>query len=173
MNQPVVGIGLFSDAAKDYCLGHFSIPQVEKLANATYYISGATGFVGRWLTATISVLAQSQESQARIVAITRSFKDAAALLLKEKFFDLEIINWDQLRMRNVECENKLNIFISASTPAASSIDQPAAAEYFSAFQANLDLIDFASKFKQPPIFLHLSSGAVYGDIRHGGTFSRS
>jgi hypothetical protein len=93
MEHAIRDVGLFSDEAKHYCLGHFSTPQVEKLATATYYISGATGFIGRWLIAAISVLTESQESRTRIVAISRSPKKAVALsgrLIAESPISLEL-----------------------------------------------------------------------------------
>jgi len=136
----------------------FSKDELNTLATSKIFISGGTGFAGRWIIATLVKLFKSQDLPP-IVVVSRSARKARTVF--ENYGNIEITEWTNLNQSTVRGPHKERVIgFHASVPAASGAEikfeeidsYGKQTEFFASF--------LGREFKDP-VFVNLSSGAVY------------
>jgi nucleoside-diphosphate-sugar epimerase len=136
----------------------FSKDELHSLATSKIFISGGTGFAGRRIISTLVKLFESQDLPP-IVIVSRSPEKAKTVF--ENYRNIEITDWTNLDQISVLGSNIERIIgFHASVPAASGakikFEEIETYRRQSEFFAN-----FLGKNSQNPLFVNLSSGAVY------------
>ena len=129
------------------------------LENASFLISGMTGFVGSWL---VDSLVHINKEFGLKIAITGITRNASKI---EAWTNLvpgtvKIIESDIRTLNKVE--GTFTHVVHAATPTTSATR---AGDLVNVFESSVlgarNLLEIAKKQTVPPIFLHTSSGAVY------------
>jgi len=141
----------------------YSRSSFMSLNNANILISGASGFVGTWLTSSLLYASNKIDLDVQITVLVR---DQKKLLnrLQEVPENLKLVEIDYLKKPEINLKPKYSHIIQSTTPSmpnSGSIDQENVSNV--SYQSNEFLLNFAKKHKVAPIFCHLSSGAVYGN----------
>ena len=149
---------LLEGNAKSYVKQSFDTEEVSALANSELFISGGTGFSGRWLITVLRALFES-ENAPNITVISRSPENAQRIF--KYCSNLVVLDWKSLEgyVRKLPYERKI-IAIHASVPAASGV----AISHSDVIQFKLLTESFAlllGNQTNKPIFINLSSGGVY------------
>ena len=129
------------------------------LENASFLISGMTGFVGSWLVDSLVHINKEFGVKIAITGITRNASKINTWnnLLPE---NVKIIESDIRTLNKVE--DSFTHFVHTATPTTSATR---AGDLVNVFESSVlgarNLLEIAKKQTVPPIFLHTSSGAVY------------
>ena len=129
------------------------------LENASFLISGMTGFVGSWLVDSLVHINKEFGLKIAITGITRnpSKINTWTNLLPG---NVKIIESDIRTLNKVE--GSFTHFVHTATPTTSATR---AGDLVNVFESSVlgarNLLEIAKKQTVPPIFLHTSSGAVY------------
>jgi len=149
---------LLEGIAKSYVKQSFDNEEVSVLAHSDFFVSGGTGFSGRWLITVLRALFKPENSP-HITIISRSPEKAQRLF--HNCSNLVVLDWKSLDgyVRNHPSERKI-IAIHASVPASSGVT------VFDKDVTKLKLLteSFAlllGNQTNKPIFVNLSSGGVY------------
>ena len=131
----------------------------KSLTDSRIVITGASGFIGNWLVETLFQISREFEINYELVLLSRSEKKLRDQLSESLPSNLQIYEIDIAReSRSV---GQATHIIHAATPT-----NPTAVSESSVFEASfkgaLNIIESVSDTVQKPIFLNLSSGAVYG-----------
>ena len=167
---------LLEGSAKSYVKQSFDTEEVSALGNSNFFISGGTGFSGRWLITVLNALFEPENSP-NITVITRSPEKAQRVF--KSCPNLVVLDWKSLEgfVRKLPHQQKI-IAVHASVPAASGV----AISHSDVIQLKLLTESFALLLGNQtdiPIFINLSSGGVYlrpniGSIPElGGTLKTS
>ena len=129
------------------------------LENASFLISGMTGFVGSWLVDSLVHINKEFGLKIAITGITRNASkiDTWTNLASQ---NVKIIESDIRELKNIE--GSFTHFVHTATPTTSATR---AGDLVNVFESSVigarNLLEIAKKQRVPPIFLHTSSGAVY------------
>lgn len=147
-----------NEKTADYIRCAFTSDELSTICTRDYYISGGTGFVGKWIISTLNALSD-QRSRPKVKVITRKTADAQKSFIHLN--NVSVLDWSDLgsqRYSNVD-DRKIVAFHS-SVPAGSGVKINE--NEIKAFKFNTETYaDFVSSFNKKPIFINLSSGAVY------------
>jgi len=148
----------------DNVVNELSIHQ-DVFKNTTFLITGGTGFIGKWLVATLNQMDLNQELDINVYILTRnktSFKDQFPDCVSKKnihFIEGDIRSLDHLGTLNIGFDY---IILGANDATYDfSLDTKVLSETLIGGTFNLLKTFVSSKTKS---IIHLSSGAVYGDI---------
>ena len=141
----------------------YSKSSFMSLNNANILISGASGFVGTWLTSSLLYASNKMGLDLQVTVLVR---DQKKLLnrLQEVPENLKLVEIDYLKKPEINLRPNYSHIIQSTTPSmpnSGSIDQENVSSV--SYQSNEFLLNFAKKHKIAPIVCHLSSGAVYGN----------
>jgi nucleoside-diphosphate-sugar epimerase len=148
----------FSGGMKDHLLQSFEANEREELRGKTFFVSGATGFVGKWI---IQVLLQLfvDEEPPTIVAISRSKRKASEIY--SNYSNVIVCDWDtfQIVIKSFQKSEKV-VGIHSSVPAASGeVISSGEIQYFSGLTESFARA-LSVQFNSPS-FINLSSGGIY------------
>lgn len=124
-------------------------------------ISGATGFVGSWLTESLLNLNREFNLQITITGITRNSEKAKALFSTFADSSLKFIEADIRTLNDIDGQYS-HIFHAATPTTAAARSGDLKNVYASSVLGASNLLKLAENQETPPIFVHTSSGAVYG-----------
>lgn len=130
------------------------------LVDASFLISGITGFVGSWLVDSLVHINKEFGLKIAITGITRKASkiDAWTNLTSEE--NVKIIESDIRALKGIE--GTFTHVLHTATPTTSATRAGDLANVFeSSVIGARNLLEIAKKQNVPPIFLHTSSGAVY------------
>ena len=110
---------LLEGITKSYVKQSFDTEEVSVLANSDFFISGGTGFSGRWLITVLRALFEP-EATPNITVISRSPERAQRVF--NIYSNLFVLDWKDLEgyVRKLPYKRKI-IAIHASVPAASGV----------------------------------------------------
>lgn len=136
--------------------------ELNALANSHVLISGGTGFVGSWLSSTILAANKVLQLGAKVTLTTRNRIETERRFFSFLDDDLQIVEIDVGSSRNPFWESKHDFthIIHGATPRNSATDEFGLRNVIVGGAHNL--LDMAARLQTPPVFMHLSSGAVYG-----------
>ena len=154
----------FSGGIRDHILQSFEPNEREELRRKTFFISGATGFVGKWI---IQVLLELfvDEAPPTIVAISRSKRKA--LEIYSNYSNVIVCDWGtfQITVESFQKSEKV-VGIHSSVPAASGeVISSGEGQHFSELTESFARA-ISVKFNSPS-FINLSSGGIYIRPREG------
>ncbi len=135
---------------------------LSALHGGNLLISGASGFVGTWLTSSLLFAHKRLGLNLQVTAIVRDRKRILNRL-HEVPDNFQILEIDYLREPSIDLEPNYTHIIQSTTPSmpsSGSLDQGNVSQV--SYRSNEALLNLAKNHKTPPIFCHLSSGAVYG-----------
>lgn len=149
---------MINSRIKSHMQNNFSIQEIEFLSSKSFYISGGTGFVGRWI---ISVLLNllSEENFPEITILTRNPQKAQNLFTNEN--SIRMISWQELDSIPTHNFSNRKVFgIHAGVPASSG--EIISNKDVRLFGNNmLQFISKITKISDNPTFVNLSTGGVY------------
>ena len=122
---------------------------------------GGTGFIGKWLIEALHVYARNYSFSPKITVITRYPKNAHKIFVEDLGFKLKIIEFN-FAINSTDL-GKSDFFINGATPSQNKtglLDNHSV--YKSSVNASHSLIRSATKFRNRPKVVNLSSGIVYG-----------
>jgi nucleoside-diphosphate-sugar epimerase len=127
----------------------------EKLEGSRILLAGGTGFVGNWLLFALALASQRHNIQ--LTLLVRDFDKARAILSQFDSRQVSLVSVDQIHPGS-----KYTHLIHAATPSTKSTGgKDSDAIYKSA--ASVESSIFKSLTSEiTPVYMHLSSGAVYG-----------
>lgn len=140
----------------------YSKSSLLSFEKANILVSGASGFVGTWLTSTFLFATKKLDLDLRVTVIVR---DRSKIInrLREVPNNLQIVEMDYLTNSVINLEANFSHIIQSTTPSSpnsGSLNQENVSNV--SYRSNVALINFAKSHSVAPIFCHLSSGAVYG-----------
>ena len=131
------------------------------LQSASVLISGVSGFVGSWLLESLASLDRAFDLNMTLTGISRDLNKPQAMFHEYagpnlRFFERDI-------NRNFEVDGDFSHIFHAATPTTfGSRAGNLSNVYDSSVLGASNLIELAKKQPNPPVFVHTSSGAVYG-----------
>lgn len=139
---------------------------LAEVSSARILICGGSGFIGTWLTSALLEANAELKLNLEIVLITRNIENAKKSLMPISSDPIEFLKGDlssqEDPFRNLR--GNFSHIIHAATPTVLSNNKhDQEKSYRSTVLGSSRLVDFASKMVTPPILLHTSSGAVYGN----------
>lgn len=128
---------------------------------ATFLITGGSGFVGSWLTEALLNLNQEFELGLEVTCLVRDIAKAKQIFANHSSTSLKIIEADVARITNLP--NSYSHIIHAATPTT-DISRGGDLEniHSSSALGAKNILSLIGNGPTRPIFLHTSSGAVYG-----------
>lgn len=141
---------------------HYSSTELLSFDKGNVLISGASGFVGTWLTSTFLFATQKLGLDLRVTVIVRD-RNKMLNRLQAVPSNLQIIEMDYLTDSVIDLKANFSHIIQSTTPSSpnsGSLSQENVSQV--SYHSNEALLNLAKNHKTPPIFCHLSSGAVYG-----------
>lgn len=144
--------------AKSYIRSSFNREEISALSQSEIYISGGSGFSGRWIVTVLQELLEP-EKLPKVTLVSRSPEKARMKFMKCS--NLSVISWRNLELDSHQISlNRKIIAFHASVPAASGeiISSDEITKLNSLTETFALLM---GKNGNPPIFVNLSSGTVY------------
>ena len=133
----------------------------QEFNDSTITFLGGTGFIGKWLIEALNVYAKNYHFSPKITVISRNPKNAHKIFVEELGIKLKIIEFD-FAVNSTYLE-KSDFFINGATPSQNKtglLDNDSV--YKSSVNASQSLIQSATKYRNKPKIVNLSSGIVYG-----------
>jgi len=131
------------------------------LHSASILISGVTGFVGSWLLESLATIDREFHLQMSITGITRDGNKARQTFLGFKDSNIKYVEMDICDRSDIN--GNFSHFLHAATPTTAGTR---AGNMKNVYEASVtgaeNLIAHARKQGNGPVFVHTSSGAVYG-----------
>ena len=129
--------------------------------SATFLITGGSGFVGSWLTEALLNLNQEFELGLKVTCLVRDITKAQQLFANHSSYNLRFIEADVARLTNLP--NSYSHIIHAATPTT-KISRGGDLEniHSSSALGAKNILSLIGNGPTRPVFLHTSSGAVYG-----------
>ena len=94
------------DEVKTYVVNSFSNEEISTITSTKYYISGGTGFIGKWLVCILNLVCSGRE-QPDIKIISRSATNGARLF---QFYDnVSVTTWE-----NIKPNDKVFVFLDSN-----------------------------------------------------------
>lgn len=142
------------------CYSIFNFDSWESLSGKHIFITGATGFVGKWLLATLIHADKTLNLGCKITALSRN-PDS---FIKEWPAECKKISWIQGDIKNFHIPNeKIDIIIHAATDV---IERSSPLEIFSTcHDGTKQIISLANNCGAQQLLL-ISSGAIYGSVHN-------
>ena len=149
---------IINSSVKAHILKNFSIQEKEFLCSKSFYISGGTGFVGRWIISVLLNLLEGEKLPA-ITILTRNPQKARNLFTNENL--IRTISWQELdSIPNNDFSNKEICGIHSGVPASSGeIISEEDVKFFGI--KTFQFITKIAKISDDPTFVNLSTGGVY------------
>ena len=144
------------DRISDY-YKHFDLD----LESKSFLISGATGFVGSWILESLLHLNREFNLGIAVTGITRNTKRAKEIISSHEDPSLNFITEDIRFLKTIN-GNFTHIVHAATPTTALARDGDIENLFESSVIGAQNLIKIAESQANPPVFLHTSSGAVYG-----------
>lgn len=139
----------------DYC---------ESIDGSRILVTGGTGFVGKWLVESLIQIARQFNLKIEIVVTTRDIKKTKNLFSNHPY--LSIVQLDL--KSSFQSLGGFTHIIHAASPTSKTLSSEA-----TVLEANLDsaknIIATLNNKSTTPVFIHTSSGAVYGVNQTGVT----
>jgi dTDP-glucose 4,6-dehydratase len=135
---------------------------LQKIVNSHVVLTGASGFIGKWLTLSFLHARRELQGSGKMILSCRNSQPLKELLLEANFTDGYSVVESDVRSfpRNVIQDETL--LINAATPARESLNLGNPMEMFEIIiQGQRRLLELSAE-KKSVRFLFLSSGAVYG-----------
>ena len=131
------------------------------LKSKSFLISGATGFVGSWVLESLLHLNRAYNLGITVTGITRNTERAKEIIDFYNDSNLNFITEDIRFLKNIDGD--FTHVVHAATPTtARARDGDIKNLFESSVIGARNLIKIAESQPSPPVFLHTSSGAVYG-----------
>lgn len=131
------------------------------LESASILISGVTGFVGSWLLESLVSLDREFDLNMSLTGISRDLKKAQEMFCEYAGPSLRFIEFDV--SKGLEAEGSFSHFFHAATPTTAGTRAGNLSNvYDSSVLGARNLMGLAQKQGNAPVFVHTSSGAVYG-----------
>ncbi len=128
---------------------------LEKLEGSRILLAGGTGFVGNWLLAAFALASQKHNIQ--LTLLVRDFDKARAILSQFDSRQVSLVSVDQIHPGG-----EYTHLIHAATPSTKSTGgKDSDAIYKSAVSVESSIFKSLTS-EITPVYMHLSSGAVYG-----------
>ena len=132
------------------------------LEGSEFLITGATGFIGSWLTEALIALDLEFDLRMSITCLVRNVGKASRLFSDNHLRNLHLIETDLRHPQSFDRD--FSHVIHAATPTSESsragdLDNI----YSSSVLGSKNILSALSTRGNTPVFLHTSSGAVYGD----------
>jgi dTDP-glucose 4,6-dehydratase len=140
----------------------YSNSSLLALHEGNILVSGASGFVGTWITSALIFANKKLGLNVQVTAIVRD-REKMLSRLHEAPNNLKILEIDYLRESSIDLKPNFTHIIQSTTPSmpgSGSLDQENVSQV--SYRSNAALLNLAKNHKTPPTFCHLSSGAVYG-----------
>jgi nucleoside-diphosphate-sugar epimerase len=140
-------------------------PSFEKLKNAQIFLTGGTGFIGRWILESIAYVNQKHQHHIQVSILTRDpdrFQKANPHLINPDYF--QYIAGDVLRLSEIDCKalSSFTHIIHAATDASAELNETNPLHMFDTVVfGTRQVLEFVRRYPSARI-LYLSSGAVYG-----------
>lgn len=132
------------------------------LESASILISGATGFVGSWLLESLVSLDREFELNISLTGISRDREKAQEMFREYASSNLRFIEADV--SKSFEAEGDFSHFFHAATPTTTTTRAGHLSNvYDSSVLGARNLVELAARQGNTPVFVHTSSGAVYGE----------
>jgi UDP-glucuronate decarboxylase len=146
------------DKTTNHIRGSFTLDEINALCVRSYYISGGTGFVGKWIISTINSLA-GKKSKPQIRVISRSPFKAKKHFIHLK--NISVLDWRELNSHTYPKEGDPEIVaFHSSVPAASGVN--ISENEIDKFKDSTETYtNFLISNYKNPVFINLSSGTVY------------
>ena len=144
--------------ASEHIRKNFSDKELEYLRSKIFYITGGSGFVGRWIIATLLHLFNN-ENTPEIVIITRTPKKVQNLFPAKK--SVKVIDWTEMMLSpHYESSTKEVIGFHCAVPAASG--EVIGADQVKFFGENTrKFISKIIEISDSPTLINISTGGVY------------
>ena len=156
MNSPLNVGDLFE-------ITHHKNLNFELMKKTNVLISGASGFVGTWLTSSLLFASDQLNWDIQITAIVRN-PEKLLKRLPKRYTNLKTLELDYTKGAELELDPHFTHIVQSTTPSmpnSGSLNEQLVSQV--SLNSNKLLIEFATQHKNPPVFCHLSSGAVYGN----------
>ncbi len=128
---------------------------------ASFLITGGTGFVGSWLTEALLYLNREFELGLKITCLVRDISKAEKIFAKYSPRELNFVEADVAWL--TELTGSYSHVFHAATPTTDrSLKGDLGNIRASSVLGASNLVGLLGEGSKPPIFLHTSSGAVYG-----------
>jgi len=143
---------------KSYVVNSFSNEEISTINSTKYYISGGTGFIGKWIVCILDLVGSGGESP-DIKIISRSATNGARLSQFNE--NVSVITWESLRSEVFsESATDRVVGFHASVPAASG-ENITNLDLDSLYSTTSAYANYLGRKYQHPIFVNVSSGSVY------------
>jgi nucleoside-diphosphate-sugar epimerase len=153
-----------NDEFKKHAGKAFSEYELHLLSQRKFYISGGTGFVGRWIITILRNVIE-ENNLPKITIISRTPVEASKLFIPYK--NLSITDWGSINLESLIKPSKQQVVgFHSSVPASGG--QSINRNEFSYFNQIIHkyIEHLGSKYDNP-IFVNVSSGTVYRRPHHG------
>jgi len=133
---------------------------LDAFAQKTFFLTGGTGFMGKWLLSFLSYLEETYHLDLKIWVVSRN---PDAFLKDYPVFKKPFIQFSQGDIRNFSYpKTAIDYVIHGATEASRHLNETNPQEMYDVIvEGTKRILDF-SKQKKIRCFLNLSSGAVYG-----------
>jgi len=140
------------------CFDIVGTPRWQRLAGQRVFITGGTGFVGKWLLGTLIRANEIMDLGCRITVLSRN----PGAFLRDWPLIHQQISWLAGDMCHLDYRsNQYDVIIHAATDVAKQL--PADQLFFSILEGTRRILDLA-RHGQASRLLLVSSGAVYGQL---------
>ena len=140
------------------CFGIVGTPRWQRLAGQRVFITGGTGFVGKWLLGTLIHANEILDLGCQITVLSRN----PGAFLRDWPLIPEQISWLAGDVCHLDPEsNQYDVIIHAATDVARQL--PSQELFFSIVEGTRRIVELA-RHGQASRLLLLSSGAVYGQL---------
>lgn len=133
---------------------------IDFFKNKNIYITGATGFFGKWLLGTFNAGHENFGVQTKIFALSRN---PDKFLSENPFFKTQNIQWIQADVhQKLDFNQNLDFIIHGATEASEQLNREKPDLMFSTILKGTENILNLAEKNLKGAFLNLSSGAIYG-----------
>ncbi len=132
------------------------------LESASILISGVTGFVGSWLLESLVSLDREFDLNISVTGISRDLEKAQEMFREYADPSLRFIEFDV--SKKFGAQGRFSHIFHAATPTTAGTRAGSLSNvYNSSVLGARNLLDLAERQGDAPVFIHTSSGAVYGE----------
>ena len=137
----------------------------ECFRNKKVLVTGSSGFIGNWLSHGLSHLSMSLGLQIELVFLSRKIDDDFKKSIsrygnkKNTFIEADLSSDNLFQFKAL---NNLDFVFHTATTLTNLEAQISTSVAGFAVSGTSNLIDVIKYSQKPPVFIHLSSGAVYG-----------
>lgn len=132
-------------------------PRWNQLQGKTLFITGATGFIGKWILGSLLYANKKLKLSCSIIALSRN---PSEFIANNPCFNDHCIKWVEGDISSVELSFKVDFLIHAATDVSNIVSNEALLD--SCYLGTRNILSLANHQEEQCKILLLSSGAVYG-----------